>query len=73
MSRPSNFSLDPFVEEDMHYAHRLIRAGSQPSVWSHRVPSTEFDLLVPGAEVSKRFSARCKSALRKAFATGEAV
>jgi acetyl esterase/lipase len=66
-------SIDLFVEEDMEYAHRLIRAGIATELLVLPGAFHGFDILVPDAEASKQFSASWKSALRKAFATGKAV
>ncbi|MBZ5550996.1 MAG: alpha/beta hydrolase [Acidobacteriia bacterium] len=66
-------SLDLFVEEDMEYARRLVHAGVATELLVVRGAFHGFDLVVPDAEASKRFSASWKTALRKAFATGKAV
>jgi acetyl esterase/lipase len=66
-------ALDLFVEEDMEYARRLVHAGVATELLVVRGAFHGFDLVVPDAEPSKRFSASWKSALRKAFATGKAV
>jgi acetyl esterase/lipase len=65
-------SIDLFVEEDMEYAHRLIRAGVATELLVVRGAFHGFDLVAPDAEVSKQFSASWKSALRKAFANSKA-
>jgi acetyl esterase/lipase len=66
-------ALDLFVEEDMEYAQRLIHAGVGTELLVVRGAFHGFDLVVPGAEASKQFSASWKSALRKAFATGKSA
>jgi len=66
-------ALDLFVAEDMEYARRLVHAGVATELLVVRGAFHGFDLVVPDAEASKRFSASWKSALRKAFATGKAV
>ncbi|MGB7847035.1 MAG: alpha/beta hydrolase [Candidatus Acidiferrum sp.] len=66
-------SIDLFAEEDMEYARRLVHAGVPTELLVVRGAFHGFDLLVPDAEASKQFSASWKSALRKAFATGQAV
>ncbi|MFZ0516350.1 MAG: alpha/beta hydrolase [Acidobacteriaceae bacterium] len=66
-------SIDLFVDEDMEYAHRLIDAGIATELLVVPGAFHGFDVLVPNAEISKQFSARWKTALRKAFATGKAV
>ncbi len=65
-------SIDLFVEEDMEYARRLVHAGVGTELLVARGAFHGFDVFVPGAEVSKQFSASWKSALRKAFASGKA-
>jgi acetyl esterase/lipase len=65
-------SIDLFVEEDMEYARRLIRAGVATELLVVRGAFHGFDLVAPDAEVSKQFSASWKSALRKAFANSKA-
>jgi len=66
-------SIDLFVEEDMEYAHQLIHAGVATELLVVPGAFHGFDILVPDAEASKRFSASWKVALRKAFAGGKAV
>jgi acetyl esterase/lipase len=62
-------SIDLFVDEDIDYAKRLIDAGVPTQL--DVVPGAfhGFDLLVPDAEVSRRFVATMHAALRKAFNT----
>jgi hypothetical protein len=59
-------ALDLFVEEDMEYARRLVHAGVATELLVVPGAFHGFDLLVPDAGASKRFSARWKTALRKA-------
>jgi acetyl esterase/lipase len=66
-------SIDLFVEEDMEYARRLVHAGVATDLLVVRGAYHGFDLLAPDAEASKRFTASWKAALRKAFATVNAV
>jgi acetyl esterase/lipase len=66
-------SLDLFVEEDMEFARRLIRAGVATQLMVVPGAYHGFDLFVPDAAASRQFSASWKSALRKAFATAKAV
>ena len=66
-------SIDLFVEEDMEYARRLVHAGVATELMVARGAYHGFDLLVPDAKASQRFSASWKTALRQAFATGKAV
>jgi acetyl esterase/lipase len=63
-------ALDLFVDEDVEYARRLINAGVPTEL--HVIPGAYhgFDLLVPDAAVSKRFSESWTVALRRAFAAG---
>ena len=60
-------SIDLFVEEDMEYARRLVHAGVATELMVAPGAFHGFDLLVPNAEVSKRFTSSWRSALRKAF------
>ena len=66
-------SLDLFVEEDIEYALRLVHAGVATELMVVPGAFHGFDLVVPDAEVSRRFTASWKSALRKAFAAGKVV
>jgi hypothetical protein len=63
-------AIDLFVDEDVEYARRLINAGVPTEL--HVIPGAYhgFDLLVPDAAVSKRFTESWIVALRRAFATG---
>ena len=63
-------AIDLFVDEDVEYARRLINAGVPTEL--HVMPGAYhgFDLLVPDAAVSKRFTESWIVALRRAFATG---
>ena len=62
-------ALDLFVDEDVEYARRLINAGVATEL--HVIPDAYhgFDVLVPDAAVSKRFTESWTVALRRAFAT----
>jgi acetyl esterase/lipase len=66
-------SIDLFVEEDMEYARRLIRAGIGTELLVVRGAFHGFDLVAPDAAASKQFTASWKTALRKAFAAGKAA
>ena len=66
-------SIDLFVEEDMEYARRLVHAGVATELLVAPGAFHGFDLLVPEAEASRRFSASWKTALRRAFAAGAVV
>jgi acetyl esterase/lipase len=63
-------ALDMFVDEDVEYVRRLINAGVATEL--HVIPGAYhgFDVLVPDAAVSKRFTESWMAALRRAFATG---
>lgn len=59
--------IDLFVDEDIEYARRLIAAGVPAEL--HVVPGGyhAYDLLVPGAAVTARFTEYWTTALRRAF------
>lgn len=61
-------AIDLFVDEDVEYARRLIAAGVPTEL--HVVPGAyhAYDLLVPGAAVTTRFTEYWTAALRRAFA-----
>jgi len=63
-------AIDLFVEEDIEYARRLIAAGVPTEL--HVVPGAyhAYDLLVPKAEVTVRFTEYWTTALRRALARG---
>ena len=69
--RRTVFPRLPWAAPHMEYARRLVNAGVGTELLVVRGAYHGFDLLVPDAEVSRQFSASWKSALRKAFATGE--
>ncbi len=60
-------ALDLFLEEDLEYARRLIRAGVPTEV--HVVPGAfhGFDAMAPEAAVSRRFTTNADESLRRAF------
>ncbi len=60
-------AIDLFVDEDVEYARRLIAAAVPTEL--HVVPGAyhAFDLSVPGAQVSKRFTQSITVALQRAF------
>jgi len=60
-------SLDLFVAEDIEYAQRLIQAGVPTELLVVPGAYHAFDLLVPEAAVSKRFTAHWTDALHRAF------
>jgi acetyl esterase/lipase len=61
-------ALDLFVEEDIEYARRLINAGVPTEL--HVIPGAfhGYDLLVPQAAPSRRFTESWKAALSRAYA-----
>ena len=61
-------AIDLFVEEDIEYARRLIATGVPTEL--HVVPGAYhgYDLLVPIAKVSARFTDYWTNALRRALA-----
>lgn len=63
-------TLDLFVDEDLAFARRLIAAGVPTAV--HVTPGAfhAFDFVVPGARVSRAFTAAWQEALRAAFVPG---
>ncbi len=63
-------SIDLFAEEDIAYAGRLLAAGVPTELAVFPGGYHAFDIIVPQAGVSKRFTASWTSALRRAFATG---
>ncbi len=62
-------AIDLFVEEDMEYARRLVQAGVATELLVVPGGFHGFDVLAPDAEISKRFTASWKRALREAFAS----
>jgi len=62
-------ALDMFVEENLDYARRLIRAGVPTELYVVAGAFHGFDAMAPEADVSRRFSSICEDALRRAFAT----
>jgi acetyl esterase/lipase len=63
-------ALDLFVDEDVEYARRLINAGVPTELQVIPGAYHGFDVFVPDAAVSKRFTESWMVALRRAFATG---
>jgi acetyl esterase/lipase len=57
--------LDLFVEEDIAYAQRLISAGVPTELHVYPGATHGFDILVPTAEVSRRFVRDRNDALRR--------
>jgi acetyl esterase/lipase len=63
-------ALDLFVDEDVEFARRLIDAGVPTELVVVPGAFHGFDVFVPDAAVSKRFTESWMVALRRAFATG---
>jgi acetyl esterase/lipase len=63
-------ALDLFVDEDVEYGRRLIDAGVPTELQVIPGAFHGFDLFVPDAAVSKRFTESWMVALRRAFAAG---
>lgn len=61
-------ALDMFVEENLVYAQRLIRAGVPTEVYVAPGAFHGFEAMAPEAAVSQRFIALGDDALRRAFA-----
>jgi acetyl esterase/lipase len=61
--------LDLFVDEDVDYAQRLMRAGVPTELHVYRAAHHGFDRMVPQAKVSQRFIADRDAALQFGFAS----
>jgi acetyl esterase/lipase len=59
--------LDLFVQEDMAYALRLIQAGNSTELHVYPGGCHAFDMMVPNADVSKRFLSDIHRALKRSF------
>jgi acetyl esterase/lipase len=61
-------ALDLFVDEDLAFGRRLIEAGVPTRI--HVAPGAfhAFDFVVPGARISREFTAAWKAELHAAFA-----
>jgi len=59
--------LDLFAREDIEYARRLIEAGVPSELHVYPGGCHAFDMLVPGADISKRFTADIHRALKRAL------
>jgi acetyl esterase/lipase len=59
--------IDLFAEEDIEYARRLVAAGVPTELHVYPGACHAFDMLVPGADVSRRFSADIQRALKRAL------
>lgn len=62
-------ATDLFVDENMAYARRLVRAGVATELYVAPGAFHAFDFVVPEARVSRAFIAAWKAALANAFAT----
>jgi acetyl esterase/lipase len=60
-------SIDLFVDEDVEYARRLLNAGVPTELQVFPGGYHGFDLLVPNASISTRFTAAWIDALKRAF------
>jgi acetyl esterase/lipase len=58
-------ALDLFVEEKVAYAQRLLAAGVPTELHVEPAAFHGFDLMVPGAAVSRRFHKAWNDALRR--------
>ena len=63
-------SIDLFADEDVIYAKRLMDSGVSTELNVFPGGYHAFDLLVPDAKTSQRFTESWRSALRRAFANG---
>lgn len=59
--------IDLFAQEDIEYARRLIEAGILTELHVYPGGCHAFDMLVPGADISKRFIADIHRALKQAL------
>jgi acetyl esterase/lipase len=59
--------IDLFAQEDIEYARKLINAGIPTEVHVYPGGCHAFDMLVPGADISKRFVADIQRALKRAL------
>ena len=59
--------LDLFAQEDIEYARRLIEAGIPTELHVYPGGCHAFDMLVPDADISKRFNADIHRALKRAL------
>ena len=59
--------IDLFAQEDIDYSRRLIAAGIPTELHVYPGGCHAFDMLVPGADISKRFTADIHRALRRAL------
>lgn len=59
--------FDLFLDEDIAYAQRLLQAGVPTELHVYRGAFHGFDIFVPDADVSRRFTAGCEAALKRAL------
>lgn len=59
--------IDLFAQEDIEYARRLIEAGIPTELHVYPGGCHAFDMLVPGTDISKRFTADIHRALYRAM------
>jgi acetyl esterase/lipase len=59
--------LDLFAQENIEYASRLIKAGVSTELHVYPGGCHAFDMLVPGADISKRFTADIQRALKRSL------
>jgi acetyl esterase/lipase len=59
--------LDLFAQEDVEYARRLIAAGVPAELHVYPGACHAFDMMAPGADISRRFVADIYRALKKAL------
>jgi acetyl esterase/lipase len=59
--------IDLFAQEDIEYARRLIEAGVPTELHVYPGGCHAFDMLVPGADISKRFTVDIRRALKRAL------
>lgn len=60
-------ALDMFIDENLRYAQRLIRAGVATELYVAPGAFHGFEAMVPDARVSRQFTDRCIDALRRAL------
>jgi acetyl esterase/lipase len=61
--------LDLFAQEDIEYSRRLVAAGVPTELHVYPGGCHAFDMLVPDADISKRFTADMHRALKRALRT----
>jgi acetyl esterase/lipase len=61
-------ALDMFVDENLEYARRLVRAGVPTELYMAPGAFHGFEAMAPDAQVSRRFITQADDALKRAFA-----